>query len=139
TGTWQLNVAKSDFGVLGGPTSRSDVITHKDPAISSHVSADGPQGKFDYTSNYSTDGKETINKFAERESKSTAKWEGNNLVVHSKFNFNDMDVDAIATWMLSADGKTLTIGVHLSSAMGEADQKLIFDKQEAGAAPPKNP
>jgi hypothetical protein len=30
---------------------------------------------------------------------------------------------------LSADGKTLTIARHLSSAMGEADMKTVFEKQ----------
>src|SRR5450432_1329123 len=137
SGTWKLNVSKSDFGPLGGPTARTDVITHKEPSIADAVSAESEQGKLDYTVNYSTDGKETTNHVADRESKSTAKWEGNNLVIHSKFNFNDVAVDAVATWTLSADGKTLTVSVHLSSSMGEADQKLTYEKQET-AAPAKN-
>ena len=28
SGTWTLNVSKSDFGMLPGPTSRTDVIEH---------------------------------------------------------------------------------------------------------------
>jgi hypothetical protein len=49
---------------------------------------------------------------------------------------NDADVDVVATWILSADGKTLTISVHLTSAMGEADQKLTLEKQDGAAAAP---
>ena len=46
-----------------------------------------------------------------------------------------MDVTTEAVWALSADGKTLTISVHFTSAMGEADQKYVFEKQEGSAAP----
>lgn len=136
SGTWKLNVDKSDFGVLGGPTSRTDVITHKDPSITNHVTTEGPQGKLDYTLNYSTDGKEVTNTIGERVLKSTAKWDGNNLIVNSKLKLNDTDVDVVATWTLAADGKTLTLSVHITSAMGDADQKFTFEKQDGGAAAP---
>jgi hypothetical protein len=32
-------------------------------------------------------------------------------------------------WTLSADGKTFTIVQTFKSAMGEGEQKLVFDKQ----------
>ena len=66
--------------------------------------------------------------------KSTLKWDGSNLKISSKFDYNGSPVTGEATWTLSADGKTLTINGHFSSSMGEADQKLVFEKQEAGAA-----
>lgn len=133
SGTWKLNVAKSDFGMLGGPTSRTDVITHKDPSLSNSVTAEGAQGKQEYTVSYTTDGKEAVNKIGEREIKSTLKWAGSNLAISSKFVYNDMDVTGEATWVLSPDGKTLTISAHFTSAMGDADQKFVFEKQEAAA------
>ena len=135
SGTWKLNVEKSDFGILGGPSSRTDVITHKDPSISNNVTSDGEQGKQQYTVSYTTDGKEAVNKIGPREVKSTVKWAGSNLVVSSKFAYNDMDVTTEGVWALSPDGKTLTINVHFTSAMGETDQKYVFEKQE-GSAPP---
>jgi hypothetical protein len=136
SGTWKLNVPKSDFGVLPGPTSRTDVITYKEPSITDHVTTEGDQGKQDYTVSYSTDGKETANTFGQLAAKSTAKWEGNNLVINSKVKFNDTDVDVVSTWVLSADGKTLTVSAHISSTMGETDQKLTYEKQDVVAAPP---
>ena len=120
SGTWKLNVVKSDYGVIPGPSSRTDVIMQKEPGVTVHVTAEGDQGKMDYTVNYATDGKEVTNKVGDFESKSTAKWEGNNLVVNSKFKFNDMDVTGVATWTLSADSKTLNINVTYTSEMGEA-------------------
>jgi len=135
SGTWKLNVAKSDFGVLGGPDSRTDVITHKDPSLSDNVTAEGAQGKQQYTVNYTTDGKEVVNKIGPREVKSTLKWEGSDLVISSKFLYNDAEVNARASWALSPDGKTLTITVHFASSLGETDQKIVYDKQESAAAP----
>lgn len=134
SGTWKLNVAKSEFGQFPGPVSRTDVITHKEPSLSNNVTAEGAQGKQQYTVSYTTDGKEALNKIGPREVKSTLKWVGSNLVISSKFNYNDMDVNSEATWSLSADGKTLTISAHFVSSMGEADQKFVFEKQEGGAA-----
>lgn len=133
SGTWKLNVAKSDFGVLGGPTSRTDVITHKDPSLSNSVTAEGPQEKQEFSVKYTTDGKEAVNHMGSREIKSVVKWADSSLVINSKFVYNDADVTADSTWTLSPDGKTLTITAHFTSTLGEADQKFVFEKQEAAA------
>jgi hypothetical protein len=138
SGTWKLNVSKSEFGMLGGPDSRTDVITHKEPAITDDVNAEGSQGKVQYSIKYTTDGKEVTNQINGREVRSTLKWNGAALAITSKFDFNGNPVDAQAAWALSPDGKTLTISVHYASAMGETDQKLVFDKQEA-PTPSKTP
>ena len=136
SGTWKLNVAKSDFGVLGGPDSRTDVITHKEPSLTDDVTAEGSQGKQQYTVKYTTDGKEATNQVGPREIKSTLKWDGSILIINSKFTFNDADVLGEARWSLSADGKTLTINGHFTSSLGELDQKIVLEKQEAPAKTP---
>ncbi|MCU1265231.1 MAG: hypothetical protein JWM21_1549 [Acidobacteria bacterium] len=141
SGTWKLNVAKSDFGALPGPDSRTDVITHKDPSITDDVISEGAQGKQEYTIKYTTDGKEVTNQIGPLAIHSTLKWEGNNLVITSKFAYNDADVNAQSTWALSPDGKTLTISVHFASTLGETDQKIILEKQASApaAVPAKTP
>ena len=141
SGTWKMNVEKSEFGALPGPTSRTDVITHKEPSLTDDVTAEGARGKQQYTAKYTTDGKEVTNQIGPREVKSTIKWEGNSLVLSSKTSFNGAEMNAQSTWVLSADGKTLTISTHYVSAMGETDQKIIYEKQETApaAAPAKTP
>jgi hypothetical protein len=140
SGTWKLNVAKSEFGAFPGPTSRTDVIAQKEPVITSNVTTDGSQGKLAYTANYSTDGKETTNSIGEFVSKSTARWDGDKLIINSKLKINDADIEVVATWVLAADGKTLTLSSHISAgAMGETDQKLTFEKQDSSAAPAAKP
>jgi hypothetical protein len=135
TGTWKLNVAKSDFGMVPGPDSRTDVITHNDPALTDKVSADTAQGKQDYTGTYTTDGKESVNKRGPIEAKSILHWDGAKLVMDTKLNVQDQDITIKAIWSLSADGKTLTQNAHLAAAMGETDQTLIYEKQDGAAAP----
>ena len=134
SGTWKLNVEKSDFGPLPAPTSRLDVIQHADPSLKDTVTAEGAQGKQNYTASYTTDGKEVTNKMGPREMKSIVTWDAATLVMNSKANFNDNEVTIKSVWSLSADGKTLTQNVHFVSPMGEADQKQIFEKQDGSAA-----
>jgi hypothetical protein len=78
---------------------------------------------------YSTDGKETTNTVRGNEVKSTAKWEGDELAIAGKAQFNGADVTLTDRWSLSADGKTLTILRHVNSPMGETDQKIVLEKQ----------
>jgi hypothetical protein len=113
-----------------------DVIAHKDPSLSVNVTQEGADGRQQYTANYTTDGKEAVNQIGPREVKSTLKWAGSNLLMTSKLVYNDVDVTGELTWSLSGDGKIRTVSIHYSSAIGETDQKLIFEKQESGAAAP---
>src|ERR1039458_4402351 len=118
SGTWKLNIAKCDFGPLPAPDSRTDVITHNDPALKIDVDTKGGQGDFAGTLNYTTDGKEATNKMGPREVKSTLGWEGNHLVVNSKLTYNDAEVTIKSVWTLSDDGKTLTQDPPINSALG---------------------
>jgi len=133
SGTWKLNVEKSDFGVLPPSNSRTDVIDHQEPNLKDSVSDDGAQGQQNYTLSMTTDGKEAVNKPGGLDMKSTAAWAANSLVVNAKLQFQGSDVVIKTTWALSDDGKTLTENVHLESPMGETDQKMVFEKQEGGA------
>src|SRR5262249_47526990 len=128
SGTWKLDVSKSDFGVMPPDNSRTYVIEHNDPAIKVAVSADGAQGKQDFTINLTTDGKEATNNVAGLELKSILNWEGGNLIENIKLKYQDNDVTVRDVWGLSADGKTLTHDAHFTSPMGEMDQKLVFAK-----------
>ena len=129
SGTWKLNVAKSEYGSLPGPDTRSDVIEHSESGVKDKVSASNQQGKQDYTLTFKTDGSETAQKIMDRDVKVSAKWEGQALAVTTKIAINDMQIDIKANWTLSPDGATLTQAVHLTSSMGEADQKMVYEKQ----------
>jgi hypothetical protein len=129
SGTWKLNTAKSDFGAMPAPDSRTDKIAHDDPALTDSVTQNGQMGEVTAELKYSTDGKETTNTVRGNELKSTAKWEGDELVIAGKTSINGADVTLNDRWSLSADGKTLTILRHVNSPMGETNQKIVLEKQ----------
>jgi len=130
TGDWKLNTSKSTFGDFPGPDSMTIKIAHAEPKLSTVSKQSGQMGEFEMKSDYTTDGKECTNKgFQDAPIKSTVKWDGDTLAIDSKGQFGDADFTMTQKWTLSDDGKTLTVAQHIASAMGELDQKLIFEKQ----------
>ncbi len=129
SGAWKLNAGRSDFGAMPAPDSRADKITHQEPDLTDSFTQSGQMGEVSAELKYSTDGKETTNTIRGIEIKSTAKWEGDDLVIAGKGSFNGADVTLNDRWSLSADGKTLTIQRHVNSPMGETDQKIVLEKQ----------
>jgi len=129
SGAWKMNAAKSDFGPMPAPDSRIDKISHEDPSLKDNVTQSGQQGEMTSDLSYSTDGKETTNTIRGNEFKSTAKWDGDELVINNKGSFNGQDVTLTDRWSLAADGKTITIMRHAISPMGEMDQKILLEKQ----------
>ncbi len=129
SGSWKLNTAKSDFGMMPPPSSMTQTIKHEDPNLEVASKQVRDEGEFEATSKYTTDGKESTNEMRGMQMKSTAKWDGDALVMNTKGKFGDNDVTIDSKWTLSADGKTLTVSQHFASSMGEMDMKLVFDKQ----------
>ena len=129
SGAWKLNTAKSDFGAMPAPDSRTDNITHEDPDLKDAYTQSGQMGEITAEMKYSTDGKETTNSVRGNQIKTTAKWDGDELAIAGKTQFNGADVTLSDRWSLSADGKTLTIQRHVNSPMGETNQKIVLEKQ----------
>jgi hypothetical protein len=129
SGTWKVNISKSDFGPIPAPDSQVQKINHEDPNIKVNVAESGENGDLNFDLSYTTDGKECTNTVAGNEFKSVLNWEGDDLVIDTKGSFNGTDFTAKDRWTISEDGKTLTVQRHLTSAMGEADQKVLFEKQ----------
>jgi hypothetical protein len=130
SGTWVLDVAKSDFGEMPPPDSRTDTIEHKDPSIKITVDQAGEMGEMNFTMDLITDGS-TVSKWTVfgNEAHSTAHWEGDTLVVKTDTKFQDDPVSFMGKYTLSPDGKTLNVQDHFSGPMGEGDAKLVFNKQ----------
>jgi hypothetical protein len=129
SGDWKLNIPKSEFGQMPAPNSMTQKVTHEDPKLKVAVKSSSERGDFEYEANYTTDGKECTNEIRGNPMKSVLKWDGDSLVIESKGKFGDNEFTMRGKWTLSADGKTLTIESHFSSAMGEGDQKQVLEKQ----------
>jgi hypothetical protein len=131
SGTWKLDIAKSDFGAGQPPASQVDTIVMN--GTSCKVTTDqkgGFMGDTNYSESFTTDGKEsTWSGMGGSEVKGTAQWEGNTLIVNAKTSFQGSDVTIKDTYTLSEDGKTLHLTSHAGTPMGDFDSKMVFDKQ----------
>lgn len=130
SGTWVLDVAKSDFGQMPAPDSRTDTIEDKEPNVKMSVDQTGQMGEMNFTMDLTTDGT-TVSKWTVfgNEARSTAHWEENTLVVKTDAKFQDDPVSFQSKYTLSPDGKTLNVQGHFSGPMGEGDTKLVFNKK----------
>jgi hypothetical protein len=131
SGTWKLDVAKSDFGQFPAPDSQTNVIEHKDPKLKiKSTTKGGMQGDNEVETNYTTDGAECSNKMGPMDVKSTAKWEGKKLVMHSKLDMQGNEIAITATYELSDDAKLLTVTSDIKSGMGDFTLKSVYNKSE---------
>lgn len=130
SGTWVLQVDKSDFAGMQAPTSRTDVFDHQEPklTIKRSVTANGQEA----TSNlvYVIDTKPYKNMVGPNELTSTLHWEGPALVSVSTVQDPQAgEVTITDRYELSQDGKTLTQRRTLSAQGREAIQTLVLVKQ----------
>lgn len=127
-GVWKMDPARSDFGSGPVSASRLDKISMDGVNLTDTITQKlqrGPESTYDMI--YTIDGKECTNHVRGNLVKSTAKWEGDELVIDSKV-FALREADIQDRWSLSADGKTITLRRHMTGAM-TAEQTLIFDRQ----------
>jgi len=123
TGTWKLNVDKSDLG--GAPISELVVtVEHKDPSFK--FTAKGVAGgqDFEETESFTTDGKPNEDS---RGGSVKCHWDGAALVIEG--TAPDGSGGDSSRLVLSADGKTLTRDAVQKSDEGEQKRHEIYEKQ----------
>jgi hypothetical protein len=129
-GTYKLDVAKSDFGQMGGPSSGTLAIDDTGSSIKLDSDQEGgPMGDMKSTETVTTDGQESTSTMMGNPVTNTAQWDSGDLVVNSKTSFQGTDLTIKSTYALSEDGKTLTVKTHAVSSMGPFDSTAVYDKQ----------
>jgi hypothetical protein len=135
SGTWTLDVAKSDLGpmaqMMGGETPKiSMVIDHKEPTVGMKTTTTTSRGDRTSEQSLTTDGKEvTTTNPRGGTAATTAKWDGRNLVITTKRTMQQGEITQVQTLILSADGKTLTIDGKAQTPMGDITTTQVFVKQ----------
>lgn len=130
TGTWVLQVDKSDFAGMLTPTGRTDVIDHQEPKITIKrtVSANGAENST--TLVYEINSKPYKNMVGPQEITSTLHWDGSTLVSVSTVQDPQAgEVTITDRYELSPDGKTLTQKRTLSAQGREGTQTMVLAKQ----------
>jgi hypothetical protein len=131
-GTWRLNLAKSDYGDLQGPETRTDVIEQSNGRITETVNAEGRHRKQQYTLTFATDGQSTtlppgIRMGSVAILSVSARWRGDALIVTQHLKFQDAQLVATNTYTLSEDHNTLAIALSLDGGNG-AEATFVFDR-----------
>jgi hypothetical protein len=125
SGEWQLNLSKSNYGAMPGPTSLLRKITHADPLLEIVDDQNGGRRTGVSTRKY-MEGQTTNFEVNGAAVEGSAVWEGASLIVTTK-------VDSVGLLFkdrmsLSADGKQLTSDVQIDSGQGTSQVKLVFDR-----------
>ena len=130
TGTWKLNLAKSDYGPVPAPESQVYTIEHKEPSIKINVEQKGgARGDIKFSLDLTTDGKEVAAIPESLGSKSAATWDGEVLVIKTNTQYQGSPITIESKYTLSKDGKTLNIAAHIVGSFGEVDTSAVYDKQ----------
>jgi len=131
TGKWVLDVAKSEFGGLPIPDSRTDVVDHQDPKLKVTIHTKGPASRGERVAdlNYTTDGKENTNKVRDTETKSRTRWDGKRLIIEGKAEMQGDPVELKEVWELMEGGKVRLLIREVKNPDDRANQKLIFHKE----------
>lgn len=128
SGSWKLNVDKSEFGPMPKPDKADYVVAHKDPEMNVKSTVVSQMGEMTNEEKILTDGTEFTNNFRGQEVKGTAKWDGQTLIVTRKLDMQGATITIVGKWTLSEDGKTITQDLKISTPQGELAQKLILEK-----------
>jgi hypothetical protein len=129
SGEWNLNIAKSVFGIIPPPTSFTRKITHAEPSITIADEQKGGTGDQSNTRTYTTDGKEITYQMNGADVKGAASWDGDALVIRSKADAGGITISINEKMTLAAGNKSLTVAVHIVTPQGELDVTYIFEKQ----------
>ncbi len=133
SGSWKVNVGRSNFGAFPRPDKYTRMIDHKEPALKIEEAQASERGEWTAVMNLATDGKETKSEVRGNELKSVSKWEGDVLVVKSKLNFNGTEVELSDRISLSEDKKTMMVQRKIEAPQGTMEQSMVFERQEAAA------
>jgi hypothetical protein len=123
-GNWILNVSKSQYGQFPAPEVMTRSVQMQPSQILMSTYQKGAQGEVTTQLSYSTDGKPSKN----GTSSGIAKWDGDTLVIESARDSQGTKLMQREVWLLSPEGKTLTIQSHIKLPNGDLDVKQVFEK-----------
>ena len=126
TGTWKMNVAKSDAG-SGGIKSRVDKIEHHDPQLKITTTQDDENGANTVVREYVTDGRQMTHSILGGERQSSARWDGNVLVIETKVPSGGYTIRD--RWTLANDHRSIDINREFSNGQGSRTQHVVLEKQ----------
>jgi hypothetical protein len=129
SGTWELDLSRSDFGSLPPPKSVVNVIQHKEPFIKVESTMETAQGKFPATLQYRSTGAQDTNSSHGTVMSSWSKWFGDEFVIEGEVVAGTTYIKFKETWKLADAGRTLLVHRVMATPKREIPQKLVFTRK----------
>ena len=132
SGTWTLDTAKSDPPPQGrgGGGGGGGPVTIKQTANELSITSEGRGGP--QTMVYKLDGSESTNQMTGRGGaqtvKSTAKWDGSNLVIETTREFQGTPITTKEVRRLDNGGKEMQVESTTQTPNGEVKRKTVYTK-----------
>lgn len=140
SGTWSLNLSRSDIRSLPTPPDPILKIQQRDRVltVSGATNETGPLTTFEYP----LDGSEKKQRVGESTWSTRTKWEGAALLVNTLVS-GPQNYSIMERWRSSRDGSTLTIKRTIVRMAGETESMLIYENasvpKPAPSIPPNTP
>lgn len=129
SGTWKVNIAKSNFGPMPSPEKYTRVIDHKEPSVKIEETQASDRGEWSGILNLKTNGTETNSEIRGNSLKSVSQWEGEVLNTKTKLELNGTPIELNDRLSLSADKQTLTLQRKIDTPNGVLEQSVVFERQ----------
>jgi len=131
SGTWVMNATKSSYGQFPMPASNVMTIEQSATLIKVAQVVGTPNGDVSVNQEFSLDGKATTGTgFGGAVTLTTAKLDASGLSANTKVTMPQGEMTQTSKWVVSMDGKTLTVDQGMTSQMGELTFHVVFDRKE---------
>jgi hypothetical protein len=129
SGTWVLNVMRSEFAGETPPSSKMQQVEHKEGELVVTIDEIGERGTVHGVARYAIDGQDSINDVLGHPMTSSISWDGAVMIMRTWGRFGNTDIMLVDRWSLSPDGMTLTIAREFHGHGQIIHQALVFDRQ----------
>jgi len=129
SGTWVLNVYRSEFAGERPPQSKVQQVEHKGTELAVTIDEINDRGTVHGVVRYTTDGQDAVNDVLGFPMTASISWEGAVMIMRTWGRFGNGDIMLIDRWSLSPDGQTLTIARQFQGRGRIVDQTFVFDRQ----------
>lgn len=128
SGSWSLDLPKSDFGRANPPQALSMTVRQTAAALAVESTLTDARGAS--TSRYTLDltGKEAKNLMRGNEVVSTSSWRGETLHVKARTSVQGTEIKTVDQWQLDPAGRTLTVYRTASTPQGDIEQRFVYVK-----------
>ncbi len=125
-GLWKMNASKSKFDGGGGPEAVTEKFDQQGQTLSESLTLKTSEGERTIEMKYALDGKEeSTNKLGDELIKSTARWDGDALLV----DWQAQERNFQRKFTFSEGGKVMTVVVKRKESDGEKIDTVVLDKQ----------